>query len=246
MSGLYASKVITWAKAQVGYHETGTNINKYAADMDKNYPDFFNLKKQGVEWCGVFVCDGFCNCYGEANALKMLYAPKKNLAAGCRYAANYYRNAKAWYSSPKKGDQIFFGTSGKETHTGLVIDVSGTTVYTIEGNKDNAVKQCSYKIGNSKISGYGRPAYDAEPTPTPTPTPTPGGIEVTTRTIYYRKGNLMKGQDVKSVQAIVGATQDGTCGAKTDKAIRAYQKAHGLTQDGMFGPACWKFACGAR
>jgi GH25 family lysozyme M1 (1,4-beta-N-acetylmuramidase) len=84
------------------------------------------------------------------------------------------------------------------------------------------------------------------PEPTPTPTPPSGGIEVTTRVIYYRKGNLMKGQDVKSVQAIVGATQDGTCGAKTDKAIRAYQKAHGLKQDGMFGPACWQFACGAR
>ena len=78
-----------------------------------------------------------------------------------------------------------------------------------------------------------------------TPSPS-GGIEVTTRVIYYKKGDLMKGQDVKSVQAIVGATQDGTCGAKTDKAIRAYQKAHGLKQDGMFGPACWQFACGAR
>lgn len=84
-------------------------------------------------------------------------------------------------------------------------------------------------------------------TPTPTPTPKPsGGIEVTTRVIYYRKGNLMTGQDVKSVQAIVGATQDGTCGPKTDTKIRAYQKANGLTQDGKFGPACWQYACGAR
>lgn len=86
-------------------------------------------------------------------------------------------------------------------------------------------------------------SYNPEPTPTPTPS---GGIEVTTRVIYYRKGNLMKGQDVMSVQAIVGATQDGTCGPKTDTKIRSWQKAHGLKVDGMFGPACWQFACGAR
>ena len=86
-------------------------------------------------------------------------------------------------------------------------------------------------------------SYNPDPTPTPTPS---GGIEVTTRVIYYRKGNLMKGQDVMSVQAIVGAVQDGTAGPKTGIKIRAYQKAHGLKQDGMFGPACWQFACGAR
>ena len=146
MSDLSANKMVTWTKSQVGYKETGTNINKYAADMDKNYPDFFNGKKQGQQWCAVFVCDGFCRNYGEANALKMLHLPKKNSAAGCKYAVRYYKAAKAWYKSPKVGDQIFFGKSGKEKHTGFVIEVSKTTVTTIEGNKSNAVKKNSHDL----------------------------------------------------------------------------------------------------
>ena len=171
MSELYASKMVTWTKSQVGYKETGKNVNKYAADMDKNYSDFFNGKKQGQEWCAVFVCDGFCRNYGEANALKMLYLPKKNCAAGCKYAVRYYKAAKAYYKSPKVGDQIFFGKAGKESHTGFVIEVTKTHVVTIEGNKSNSVKKCTYKLGDSKIAGYGRPKYDKEPTPTPTPSP---------------------------------------------------------------------------
>jgi hypothetical protein len=246
MSGLYASIVVTWAKGQVGYKETGTNINKYAADMDKNYPNFFNTKKQGAEWCGVFVCDGFCVNYGESNALKMLHLPKKNLAAGCKYAANYYRAAKAWYTYPKVGDQIFFGTKGSEKHTGLVVEVSSTTVTTVEGNQSNAVKQCSYKLGSSSIAGYGRPAYDAEPAPTPTPTP--GGKTVDITMNILKEGS--KGEQVKTLQRILKELGykdskkkvlaiDGSFGPATLYAVKNFQKANKLTVDGCVGQATW-------
>ena len=54
MSNCYASKVVEVAKSQLGVKETGTNITKYSADFDNLYPDFYNTRKQGAEWCDIF------------------------------------------------------------------------------------------------------------------------------------------------------------------------------------------------
>ena len=56
-----------------------------------------------------------------------------------------------------------------------------------------------------------------------------------------------KGDQVKALQALLigygfscGAKAvDGSFGSATDKAVRAYQKANGLTVDGSVGPATW-------
>lgn len=61
------------------------------------------------------------------------------------------------------------------------------------------------------------------------------------RTLLLKKPPL-KGDDVRAVQrALVQAgfavTGDGTFGAETDKAIRAFQKQRGLKDDGIVGPA---------
>ena len=42
------------------------------------------------------------------------------------------------------------------------------------------------------------------------------------------------------VQNVVGAKADGLCGRKTDAAIRAWQRAHGLTVDGAIGIKSWR------
>ena len=101
------------------------------------------------------------------------------------------------------------------------------------------VKGISGNVDLDKVISY-------NPEPSPAPTPSGGTYEVEVRTIYYRSTGVLTGEDVKSVQKIVGATADGQAGKKTDAAIRAYQKKNGLKVDGYFGPACWKFACGAR
>lgn len=53
-----------------------------------------------------------------------------------------------------------------------------------------------------------------------------------------RKGS--KGKAVKLWQIIVGVTPDGDFGSKTDKATREFQKAKGLTIDGIVGKNSWK------
>lgn len=176
--------VIKVAEAEVGYCEKASNrdlydktanagkanYTKYANDFDSKYPGFYNMKKNPVAWCDIYVDWCFVKAFGEAAARQMLYQPTKSAGAGCSFSAGYFRAAGAFFSSPKVGDQIFFGARGKETHTGLVYKVDASKVYTIEGNTSSAsgvvanggcVARKSYNLTYGQISGYGRPRYDA-------------------------------------------------------------------------------------
>lgn len=185
----YVSKLIKIAEAEVGYMEKETNKNldsktanagdenytKYARDLD-NLTDFYNGKKNGYSWCDVFVDWCFYKAFGRTAAQTLLCQPNKSLGAGCKYSALYFKGKNQFYSSPKVGDQIFFKkTDGTIYHTGLVYKVDKTYVYTIEGNTSSAegvvenggcVAKKKYKLGYSKIAGYGRPKYDTKPTVT--------------------------------------------------------------------------------
>lgn len=48
---------------------------------------------------------------------------------------------------------------GVTDHVGIVERVENGTVYTVEGNSGDSVRQNSYPIGSSVIYGYGIPAY---------------------------------------------------------------------------------------
>lgn len=178
--------VLKVAEGEVGYLEKQSksslydktansgqnNYTKYANDFDTKYTDFYNGKKQAVAWCDMFVDWCFVTAFGEKNAMEMLYQPTKSAGAGCKFSAGYYRAHNAFFSTPKVGDQIFFGKRGEESHTGLVYKVDASRVYTIEGNTSSAsgvvanggsVSKKSYALNYSRISGYGRPKYDSEP-----------------------------------------------------------------------------------
>jgi len=48
-----------------------------------------------------------------------------------------------------------------------------------------------------------------------------------------------KGDDVKKLQEKLGVEAIGTFGPKTDAAVKAWQKANGLKDDGIVGPTTW-------
>ena len=192
--------VIKIAEKEVGYLEKKSasnlydktanagraNYTKFAYEMDTKYPTFYNGKKNGFAWCDCFVDWCFVTAFGETAARAMLYQPAKSAGAGCVYSAGYYRAHSAFFSAPKVGDQIFFGSKGKETHTGLVYKVDSSRVYTIEGNTSSAsgvvanggaVAKKSYPLNYAKIVGYGRPRYDAAAGKSPT-TQTTGGYDM--------------------------------------------------------------------
>ena len=67
------------------------------------------------------------------------------------------------------------------------------------------------------------------------PTPSPAAVQVA-RTSWRTVKLGSKGEAVKKVQAVVGATPDGQFGPKTEAAVKTYQTQNGLVSDGIVGP----------
>lgn len=281
-----ASKLVELAKAEVGYLEKRTNSNldsktgnagynnytKYARDLFK--ADYYNGNKNGYAWCDCFVDWLFYMLCGKnAKKAQDMICQTGELGASCVYSARYYRNAGRFHTTPKVGDQIFFGSKGNESHTGIVYAVDASTVYTIEGNTSSAagvvangggVFKKSYARNYSRIVGYGRPKYDAEPAATTKPTEkknlvqqfqeaaiadgvscgAAGADGIWGLNTAKAAQNLLKtgskGNRVKLLQQLIGATADGIFGVKTHAAVRAYQSKKGLAVDGVVGLNTWK------
>ncbi len=178
-------KLIATAQAEIGYLEKTTNhqlddptanagsgnYTKYARDLDAI--GWYNGAKNGYAWCAVFVAWCLQKTFGVEEALTMTYQSLGGLGASCTYLMGYYKSAGAFYATPQVGDQILFTSDGGSScyHTGLVVAVDGSKVYTIEGNTSSAsgvdanggaVAAKSYALGYDKIAGYGRPNYEEE------------------------------------------------------------------------------------
>lgn len=259
--------VIKVAESQIGYHEKASNSqlddftansgnnnwNKYARDFDEKYPDFYNGKKNGYDWCDIFVDWCFITAYGRAEAQKLLCQPNHSLGAGCEYSYGYYKDKGQTGSTPKKGAQIFFGDLD---HTGIVIDFDSSYVWTVEGNSGNEVKKKKYSRNDSWIYGYGYPAYD-EVTPTPTPQPSgntwTGGYPTMPSRGYYLTGDgyeryQNKQPDIKLIQEFLNwaidahLEVDGFYGDMTTQAVAQFQQRVGIEVDGSYGKDTLKAA----
>lgn len=237
------------------------DFTKFARDLDA-VEAFYNGPKQGFAWCDVFVDWCFVQAYGMELAQKMLFQPNKSLGASCTQSSRYFKNAGRFYDSPQPGDQIFFQSRGRVVHTGLVYAVDSQRVYTVEGNTSGAsgvvangggVKRKSYSLSYSGIYGYGRPDYalvDSEQK-TDTKAPATSAPAKTEDKCMIAMNVLQKGStgaQVRTLQALLikkygincGASGvDGSFGAFTDKAVRAYQASKGLEADGSVGPKTW-------
>lgn len=171
------ARLIATSEDQVGYMGKKTNAqlddpkanvsglwNKFARDLD-SMGNFYNGKKNGYDWCDVFVDWCFVCTFGRELAQKLLCQPDRSLGAGTGYSLNYYKQKGRFFAAPKPGDQIFFGDSKSTWHTGIVVKVEGGFVYTVEGNAGNpsAVRACRYVLGGKNIKGYGRPNWSLVP-----------------------------------------------------------------------------------
>ena len=111
-----------------------------------------------VEWCACFVSWRADQCgYIDADVI-----PKfANVGAG----EEWFKARGLWQDGscePRPGDIIFFdwaadGLDGKPDHVGIVEKVENGTVYTVEGNSDDACRERRYPLANSEILGYGMP-----------------------------------------------------------------------------------------
>ncbi len=82
----------------------------------------------------------------------------------------------------------------------------------------------------------------AAPTTTPKPTAKPPTkkpavpVKKPANSVTRTLKSGSRGDDVKIVQRIVGATADGIFGPKTAASVKAWQRSHGLVADGIVGP----------
>lgn len=116
-----------------------------------------------------------------------------------------FRALGEWHVGAKgirRGDIVFFDWAGtndlaKIDHVGIVTSVSGSTVYTVEGNIGNV---CARKVRNeSTIAGYGRPAYKTSSKP-PVSTPSAPAAKYTT----FPGASYFKGEPKSSLITRMG------------------------------------------
>lgn len=173
-------RLIATATAEIGYLEKATNAQlddktanaghgdwtKYARDLDAL--GVYNGKKNGYAWCDMFVDWCFIQTFGLEKAVELLCGIY--YGAGCLASANYYKEKGRYHTSgPQAGDQVFFlNSAGRIGHTGIVVEVSGGKLWTIEGNTsslpgvvDNGgcVRKKSYSLTYTRLAGFGRPDY---------------------------------------------------------------------------------------
>mgnify|MGYP002512385912 CR=1 FL=1 len=229
MAKCYAKDVVKIAQGEIGVKESPANSNmqKYGKEYGAN----------GTAWCCQFVWWVF----KHAGASELFYGGKKT--AYCPTLMNYYKKQGQFFTKDfKAGDIIFFDFNGNNQpdHVGIVERVSGSTVYTIEGNTSttndaNGGQVMRRTRTKSTIIGVGRPDYIQEETKET--------VEVTVEML--KKGS--KSDNVKALQILLigygfdcgeyGA--DGDFGSATDEAVCKYQKAKGLTVDGIVGEKTW-------
>jgi hypothetical protein len=98
---------------------------------------------------------------------------------------------------------------------------------------DPNIDMNSFRAGVVSILNGSAPAPQMIPAAEPAAAP---GVPAPRPTIRRRA----KGPLVKQIQSKIGVIVDGNFGAKTEAALRAFQRAHGLTPDGIVGPKTWK------
>lgn len=212
-------KLFVTAEKELLYHEKASGSELYGKDTnngDKNYTKFtYELKyTEGApyiyypsEWCDAFVDWCMWSTYGSWKAKDLICGPFNGYTPS---SSTYYKNKKQWYTTPKVGDQVFFQGPTRINHTGIVIKVTDTHVYTIEGNAINRVRKRVYPLGTSAIAGYGRPNYDA-----------PAAV-------------AHPATDIKSVEVANGITKVGSWSFATCTALTAASLPNGLTEIGEY------------
>ena len=266
--------IVAIALAEVGYREKATNsmlddktVNsgsnnwtKYARDLAA--AGYYNGNKNGYAWCDVFVDWCFFKAYGAVKGQR-IQCQSGPLGAGCIYSAQYYQQKGRYDRKPKVGDQVFFQTGGQIGHTGIVVEVTDTTITTVEGNSSDQVKKNTYSRSNGYIAGYGHPLYSdtpaaatekPEPVAVPAPEQDPTPTATTCIISLPQLKNGATGSAVKNAQVMLIArgypcggrvlagreTADGEFGPTTERSVKSFQGQNKLQADGIIGAATWK------
>jgi len=153
-------RLVEYANYYVGVHEAtghndGVNVEEFQKAVDG--------KASGESWCMAYVA--FC-IKAVANEPDVPLVPSIYFSEHCMTVWN--KSPKEAHSDePKKGFVVIWNHEGTSNgHTGIITDVDGDTLYTIEGNTSDSShveangdgvylkKRNKYKTGNMKVVGF--------------------------------------------------------------------------------------------
>lgn len=237
-------KVCDVAYSQVGYREGENNYNKYAKELDPLGITYG--PKQNQPWCGEFKLWCFYKAFGVNAALELLCSPKPTGIPLCADGAKYFKNAGRWSSKPQRGACVFFYYDGGINHTGIVVEATSLTFTTVEGNSSDMVSRRVRTVGDPSVAGFGIPKWSVVADSVPPEVPVEIPVASTTNDIpAIKRGSV--GEVVRAAQILLigrGFTcgsygADADFGPATEMAVRNFQLAHSLGQDGVVGPQTW-------
>lgn len=244
------NKLVTLARAEVGYREGANNYNKYADDP--NIAKLYGWVPQNQPWCGTFVNWCFMTAFGYDLGSKLTYGG----SAACRNAADNYKAHNAFTKFPEVGDQSFYYSGGAINHTGIVVEVNGSSFVAVEGNYSDKVSLVTHSTGSSDVAGFGRPCWDivlnasgqnATPTNSSQNQAKPKVDEVnhewkplTLSTSNAYKADCVVLQALLNVHHFPCGEADGFFGPKTQAAVNKLQAWAKIAIDGVCGPETWK------
>lgn len=149
--------LVNKAKQYLGWAEpTGDDffINLYNQYTGAGFP-------LNVAWCAIFVTVIARLCGISTDIVPNF--------ADCDVGVRWFKNKGRWKNSksqggnytPKRNDIVFYSsghTQSDSTHVGYVVEVSGSTLKAIEGNKSDAVGYRTISLSDPYIIGYGQVA----------------------------------------------------------------------------------------
>lgn len=178
-----------------------------------------------TEWCQMFVNWLFVDTENDTHS------------ASCTQSVKIWQNKGRFDKIPHIGDIVYFqgldDIAGDYDHVGIVTNISGGKIHTIEGNTNGAsywsttINEYSYPINSDIIGGYAHPVYDD-----------------VTATKYSEYSIALVNTQLFSVELLQRMLNkvdnsslicDGYYGMLTEKAIKHYQSTHNLVVDGIAG-----------
>lgn len=222
-------RIVLIGSCFLGYREGRNNDNIFG--------DWYGIPNQ--PWCAMFVS----YCMNKAGVLPNVVKKFASCSIGWKWFRSKGQTRNRGYI-PQKGDIIFFDWEPEKgdgiDHVGIVNNVNGEYIYTLEGNHDDQVNIYKYHINDARIYGYAVPDYTGEEI-----------IENNPSESYTNKPLVYKGKTGETVKYIqnklinkgyfLGRTgADGIFGFQTEKAVRQFQIDSNLSADGIIGPLTWE------
>ena len=113
-------------------------------------------------------------CAATVSAVMLMHGYDKISECSCYYMIEKAKKAGIWVEDdaykPSCGDIMMYDwqdtgigdNKGVPDHTGIVVDVSGNTIYVREGNKSGTIGNRVMRVNGSNIRGYIVPPYEKD------------------------------------------------------------------------------------